>query len=177
MAVLRKLLLFMLFALGLQQSGMIMIVRVNNSGNSSTSTVLLSPLGLGNQSLYPDGGAWVQAGTSFNVFIPIFMSLHLVIFIYFIYVFLNWRVQKILKYVFLLLVTLELVVWFILSLVFYFDFTTFWNDNNLGSKITDVDNTDETGEHTYWLPDYGIISHIVIFCYICKLWYRITKAM
>eukprot|EP01083_Nonionella_stella_P024879 68531_1 len=176
MCTLRRLLILMLFALCLQDSGMIMWVHVTDTGDRSTSSIYLEPLGLNNTKRFD--GAWVNAGAMLTVCCVLSMIMHLVLLCYFIYVFVHWRVRKMVKYVCLLLVTLEIVIWFILGLVFYFDFNTYWNTHGLGQKITDIgDDVQNTGIKNYWIPDYGIILHLSIWVLMFKLWYRITKAM
>ena len=174
MGILRKLLLFMTFALCLQRSGMIMIVHVNDTGENATSSVYLEPLGLDNADKYD--GPWVDVGIGYFVFIPLFMLVHFVLLCYIFDVFLNWRARMWAKFLFWFLVSAEIVIWIILDGVFYFDFNRYWNENELGEKLSDIVDG-EGGKKSYWLPDYGMLLHLIIWFYLWRLWWRIIKAM
>ena len=188
MAALRKSMIFLLFAICLQNSGLLTIWTVKNTNQSSSQINLwLQPHGLSNGARYSSFDSatnWIHSGTAFNVFIPVFVLLHFMILCYFVHVFLTYRVVKIIKYVFLFVMTIEIIVWICIMLAYWFSFQTFWDDEGEKHVSILVDDEGPSSIETtcdecnlFWTPDYGIVIYVLILYYMLRIWWRIIRAM
>ena len=113
----------------------------------------------------------------------------LITLMYFIYVFIKFNVHKIIKYILLLLSIIQTILWTLLIVVYYLGFNTFWlkqakqhtssTDVSIESPLDlDASNlTSQTDKDVFWIPNYGLILHVIILYNMIMLSFKIHNAM